>query len=274
MMSGDFNDDIPVYNKIANYNDLKVEPFDVNKRYTKPHKHNKYLELAYFTKGSGFHYVDEEALAVTPPILFLIHKNQVHHWHIDAIPEGYVIIIKASFLDNVLDKSIQMQLIELKALQKVVIADNDEVINILFKALCLEMKATNINQEVVESCLKALLSKIIAVSNITKDQNNTLEHGFMELLSEDLNNSVDYYANKLNTSAQNLNAVCQKIFDKTASGVITEHLVKEIKRQLLYTSKNISSIAYDLNFKDNSNFTKFFKRHTQLTPLQFRKASK
>ncbi|MRI01618.1 helix-turn-helix domain-containing protein [Kriegella sp. EG-1] len=273
-MNEDFNNDIPVYNKIATYNDIKVEPFDVNKRYTKPHKHHKYLELAYFTKGSGFHYVDEEALEVAPPVLFLIHKNQVHHWHITSLPEGYVIIIKASFLDNVLDKSIHMQLMELKAVQKVILADNDTIVNLLFEALCLEMKATKINQEVVESCLKALLSKIIAISNITKDQNSTLERNFMELLSEDLNNSVDYYANKLNTSAQNLNAVCQKVFDKTASNVITEHVIKEIKRQLLYTSKNVSNIAYDLHFKDNSNFTKFFKRHTQLTPLQFRKKAK
>ncbi|MBM1108229.1 helix-turn-helix domain-containing protein [Aurantibacter crassamenti] len=272
-MGSDANEDIPVYNKIPTFNDIKIEPFDITKRYTKPHKHNKYLEIAYFTQGSGFHFLDLNPLEIKPPIVFLIHKNQVHHWSIDSLPEGYVIIIKESFLDNILDKSIHMQLIELKALQEIAIDKNDKVIDILFKALHLEMKAQIINQEVIEGCLKALLSKVISHSSSSKEKNNSLEQGFIQLLSEELNNNVDFYARKLNTSAQNLNAVCQKTFHKTASTVITEHLIQEIKRQLLYTSKNISNIAYDLNFNDNSNFTKFFKRHTKLTPLQFRKTS-
>jgi AraC-like DNA-binding protein len=68
-----------------------------------------------------------------------------------------------------------------------------------------------------------------------------------------------------------LNTICRKSFNKTASDVIGEFIIKEVKRQLLYTTKNITGIAFDLDFKDTSNFTKFFKRHTNLTPLKFKK---
>lgn len=50
--------EIEIKNKISFENTIKIEPFDVAKRYTKPHVHNKYLEIVFFSKGSGFHYLD------------------------------------------------------------------------------------------------------------------------------------------------------------------------------------------------------------------------
>ena len=56
---------IKVNNKISQALDIKIEPFDVNNRYTGPHRHNKYLELVYFSKGSGFHFMDQEKYKIT-----------------------------------------------------------------------------------------------------------------------------------------------------------------------------------------------------------------
>ncbi|MDO6425002.1 helix-turn-helix domain-containing protein, partial [Saccharophagus degradans] len=58
--------------------------------------------------------------------------------------------------------------------------------------------------------------------------------------------------------------------DKTASQIIATHMVQEAKRMLMYTDKSVGEIAYELNFKDVSHFVKYFKRHTQMTPLQFK----
>ncbi|KJD32661.1 AraC family transcriptional regulator [Tamlana sedimentorum] len=267
-------ENIVIKNKISSHEFLKVEPFDVSKRYTKPHKHNKYLELVFFTQGSGQHYLDLKAFEIKPPVTFLIHKDQVHHWNINTIPEGYVIIIKQSFLEHILDTSIQVDLNKLKDLEKIDISNNDNVLPLLFKALCLEMKQNKANTEVIESTLKAILAKLIYYANHKTFTNNQgLEQQFLQLLTATLKNSVNYYAKKLNTSPQNLNAVCKKAFEKSASDIIAEFITKEIKRQLVYTSKNVSDIAFDLGFNDTSNFTKFFKRHTNLTPLQFKKES-
>ena len=268
------DDQILTYNKITAFNDIKVEPFDVTKRYTKPHKHNKYLELVFFLKGSGFHYLDSHPFEIKPPQAFIIHKDQVHHWHIDTVPQGYVVIIKESFLENILNPSIRVQLNQLKDLEKIDVDKNDRTLPLLFEALCLEMKQKRINnQEVVESILNAVLSKLNHFSNQKAAANNhSIEQKFLQLLSDTLINKVAFYAKKLHTSSQNLNAICQKSFKKSASEVIAEFIVREVKRQLLYSSKNISDIAFDLGFKDTSNFTKFFKRHTHQTPLQFRKS--
>ncbi|WMI64945.1 helix-turn-helix transcriptional regulator [Aestuariibaculum sp. YM273] len=263
--------DIRIKDKIPASDFLKIEVFDVNKRYTKPHKHNKYLELVYFTEGSGFHYLDTTPFEIQPPVAFLIHQNQVHHWHINTIPKGYVIIIKERFLETVLDASIPLLLSKLSSFDDISLPQNP-IIDALFQALCLEMKNQIPENDVIEGGLKALFSKLLSYTNQhVKTAADGIETKFIQLLSETLRNNVGHYAVALNTSAQNLNNICQKAFQKSASDIIADHLIKEIKRQLLYTSKNISDIAYSLEFKDTSNFTKFFKRHTGSTPLQFRK---
>ena len=266
------NEVIPIKNKIPDQLFIKVEVFDVNKRFTKPHKHNKYLELVFFTKGSGYHFLDNKPMEINPPIAFLIHKNQVHHWHIDTIPEGYVMIIKEAFLESIADSALHLQLAALKELAHINTPNHEQVLPLLFNALCLELKLPQVNKVVIESTLKALLSKLISYSKAYIDTNNSpIEYQFLKLLSEHLKNSVAYYANQLNTTPQNLNAICQKAFKKTASEVIADFIVKDAKRQLSYTNKSISTIAFELDFKDPSNFTKFFKRHTKLTPLQYKK---
>ncbi|WP_254712997.1 MULTISPECIES: helix-turn-helix domain-containing protein [unclassified Polaribacter] len=85
---------------------------------------------------------------------------------------------------------------------------------------------------------------------------------FTSFSSHTLKNNVNFYAENLKTTPQNLNANCRKEYDKSASDIISEHIIKEVKRRLLYTNGAISDIAYSLDFKDSSHFTKYFKRYT------------
>ncbi len=263
---------IVTYDKTSPLASVKIAPFDIRKRFTKPHRHNKYLELVYFSKGEGFHHLDLKSYLIEPPIVFVVKKEEVHHWEITSIPKGYVIIIKESFLSQTLDKHINTKLSELDDVQKIKLPKNDPSLEHLFESLCWEMEQDVIQQDVIEGGLKAVLSKIVSyLTDDTMVSSSDKATQFKELLSTTLRNNVSFYAEALNTSPQNLNAICHKIFDKTVSEVIAEHLIKEVKRQLIYTDAPVSEIAYKLKFKDTSHFTKYFKRHTNLTPLQFKK---
>jgi AraC-like DNA-binding protein len=263
---------IAVYTKIPNVTDIKIETFDVNKRYTKPHRHNKYIELVYFSEGSGFHYMDSEAYEIAPPVVFVINNNQVHHWEIGTVPSGYVIIVKEEFLEKTTDKHINQQLYRLKK-EQIINLKSDDSIDKLFAVLSLEMKNSSIQKEVIEGSLKALFAKIIGYSNRTdfiENTNKTIR--FEELLKQELRNDVSFYADLLNVNTQQLNAICKKSFSKTASQIISTHIVQEAKRQLIYTDRTISEIGYSLDFKDVSHFVKYFKRHTLMTPLVFKQS--
>ncbi|SIS39439.1 transcriptional regulator, AraC family [Zobellia uliginosa] len=265
---------INTYSKISALEDIKIEPFDTNKRYTKPHRHNKYMELVYFSKGSGVHYMDETGYAIEPPIIFIIKKDEVHHWEIDTLPEGFVIIIKEGFMEKTLDKHINLQLRQLGN-KKVINPAYDSSIQSLFEIASKEIKENCASRDVlVEGVLKALFSKILNYVQIDEDlSTNDLDERFSELLENKLKNDVAYYASQLNTTAQNLNAWCRKKHEKTASAVIAEHIIKEAKRLLLYTDLSVTEIAYNFDFSDVSHFVKYFKRHDGQTPLQYKKVA-
>jgi len=81
---------------------------------------------------------------------------------------------------------------------------------------------------------------------------------------------VSFYANQLNISANYLNILCKKYFHVSATALIHERLILEIKRMLLTTNKPIKAIASELGFYDIAYFSKFFKKYTQTTPKAFR----
>ncbi|OEK07765.1 hypothetical protein A8C32_14835 [Flavivirga aquatica] len=72
-------------------------------------------------------------------------------------------------------------------------------------------------------------------------------------------------------SPQNLNINSQNECNKSASEMLSDFILSEAKRLLLYSDKNIFEIAYSLFFKDNSHFTKYFKRLTGYTPSNYKK---
>ncbi len=267
------NNKIAIYTKISPSADIKIEPFDPGKRYTKPHRHNKYLELVYFTKGTGVHYMDQAKYAIEPPVVFIISKDEVHHWEIDTEPRGYVIIVKEDFLEKTLDKKINLQLQQLNTLQ-VINVPKDFSIDGLFEILSLEIKEKRVAQEeVIEGALKALLGKIIgyATSEESSNMGDKLFR-FNAFLGKQLKNNVSYYAALLNTSSQNLNSLCKRQYSRTASEVIAASIITEAKRLLRFTNLSVTEIAYRFEFRDVSHFIKYFKRHEGKTPMQFKKS--
>jgi len=158
-----------------------------------------------------------------------------------------------------------------------VLADNYSVEK-LFELLVKESKIENENTfHVVEGLLKALLAKVLEVAkpliNLPEIKSDMYQ-SFLELLNKGkiVKNSVQHYADKLNTSPQNLNAICRKAVNKTAAEVLSESIISEAKRLLHYTNNTVSEIAFSFDFTDASHFVKYFKRVTGQTPLGYRQS--
>ncbi|PWJ42301.1 helix-turn-helix domain-containing protein [Sediminitomix flava] len=274
---------LDVKDKIERNQLLKVEAFRKNVRVTKAHKHNNYFELVLLTKGSGFHTIDEEQIDIQTPIAFCIQKDQSHFWDMDSEPEGFVLILRNDFLLESNDKPLIDFFYQLSE-QSHLHLKSSETISLIFEALIQECSHDFLNYFVIEGLLKALFSKLI--QNLTslnkKDQgalnakHNNLYQSFLGILNQDLNvdRNVAFYADKLNTSPQNLNAICRKHENKSAKEVISFFMIKEAKRLLRYTNETVSEIAFHLGFKDPSHFVKYFKRSEEVTPKAFRELNR
>ncbi|WP_316633098.1 helix-turn-helix transcriptional regulator [uncultured Flavobacterium sp.] len=261
---------INIKNKIEAAELIKVSPFRNEIRKTEPHKHNNYFEIIYLLKGNGIHTIDYIQYPIKTPTIFFIRKEQVHHWNIESIPQGYVLLLKKGFVERSLDVELKNLLSRVSALGCLFLKENS-TIETFFQLLITENDFT-----VTEGILKALLAKITNTALPFSTSNNKTSDNlllFKELLNDvsDLRNNVSYYAEKLNTTPQNLNAVSRKVLNLSASEIIAQHIISEAKRLLIYTGNNVSEIAFSLNFKDTSHFVKYFKRHTGFTPQVFRK---
>ena len=81
---------------------------------------------------------------------------------------------------------------------------------------------------------------------------------------------VSLYAHHLGCSTKSLNRACQTVSNVSAKRVIVERIVLEAKRLLAHSSNTAARISADLGFDEPTNFTKFFRRETNLTPVAFR----
>jgi AraC-like DNA-binding protein len=256
---------------------LKASPFRKNTRKTAPHRHNSYLELVFLSAGGGTHTIDQQVYEVRPPVLFFIRHEQVHHWDLgsEAEPDGYVLILKKVFVDNSIDGELKRMLSRIDKLVCVYL-EECSVIRQLFVLLASEqVMETGSSFLFAEAILKALFVKILQLAGPSIDRSfhqRDLYQTFTELLTQGRpqKDKVAHYAALLNTTPQNLNAVCRKAADLSAAGVLAAYIVDEAKRMLAYTDQTIAEVAFALSFKDPSHFVKYFKRHTTQTPQAFR----
>lgn len=84
--------------------------------------------------------------------------------------------------------------------------------------------------------------------------------------------SVDFYANELCISSQYLGRVVRDVGHEMVSTIISRAVIGHIELLLADSSLSLKEIAEQAKFDDQTALTKYFKRHTGLTPSQYRKS--
>lgn len=79
------------------------------------------------------------------------------------------------------------------------------------------------------------------------------------------------FAEQLNIHVNHLNRSLKEMTQKSTSQLIADRILQEAKILLTHSSWNVSEIAYALGYTEVTHFNNFFKKHTDLSPTQFRK---
>ncbi|MEM9981742.1 MAG: helix-turn-helix transcriptional regulator, partial [Bacteroidota bacterium] len=84
---------------------------------------------------------------------------------------------------------------------------------------------------------------------------------------------VSAYAEKLYITPTYLNDTVKTITGQSASEIIHNRLIQEIKGELIQTELTINELSYQLGFNDVSYFCRFFKKNTGVSPQVFRETN-
>jgi AraC-like DNA-binding protein len=260
--------EIPVKDKMAVEQLVKVSLMKEMIKPTKPHRHANYHELIVLSQGAGFHEVDTHDYEVVTPVIYYLRPGQTHCWNFTAIPKGYVILFREELLRK---EDIDL----LYTLPSQVTLEKHELLFELVAAFYSEFKAGEAGTEVYRAYLHLLITKFRHLSQTVRTGHSASDQLF-QLYKREVNEHFTqnrqllFYADKLNITTAVLNETCKKAVGKTAMTIINERVLLESKLLLSATASPVNAIAHQLKFSDAPHFINFFKLHTNLTPGHYR----
>lgn len=137
----------------------------------------------------------------------------------------------------------------------------------------------NLQGEMLRSMLKRLiikstrfLKKKIVVADLGDDKVD-LVRKFNILVEKNFktHHKVLDYAAFLFKSPKTISNVFSKFQGKTPLEVINYRIILESKRLMMFSDKSVQEIAYELGYEDAGHFSKFFKKHNNCSPADFKK---
>jgi AraC family transcriptional activator of pobA len=247
------------------------------------HGHTFY-HLVLFTHGAGSHVIDFERFSVRPGQIYFMIPGQVHSWSFEGFTDGYIINFSTSFFNRFLLNAAYTDNFAFFSgdLKHAVINLPESIhgeIHSLFEEIISEWQNAGI---LATDMLRVLMLRLFilvhrlntnAGSNGPLSYNQTLLKNFQKLIEANytLLKLPRDYAELLYITPNHLNAICKDLLGVQAGELIRNRTLLEAKRLLTNPQLNISEIAFEVNFSDNSYFTKFFKKTENITPEEFRK---
>lgn len=253
-----------------------------------PYRRRDFFKVTLCRGGSRIHYADKvfsfekQALVFSNP--FIPYKWE----HIDDEIEGFYVVFNARFFNQF------GNLIQYEVFQPVgthVFELNDAQFGALggvFEKMEAELASEYIHKyDAIRNLIYELIHYAMKTRPSTRVEQLPINAAqrihwlFLELLERQFpidENHVEIqlrtasdFATQLNIHVNHLNRAVKETGGKTTSQLIGERLLQEAKIMLKQSKWSVAEIAFALGFTEVTHFTNFFKKHTDVSPVKFRK---
>ncbi len=255
-----------------------------NGKADEPHRHSYYTILI-VNKANGLHKIDFNTYELQNRQVFFVGPGQVHQVIEKEKSIGFAMTFSIQFL---VENSIPLSFIDSLNLfqsygQSPPLAPSEDQFDAIehFANHIFELYYSNVNMRCMSigALLKLLLiecNNICSINPIEMDVDTTgdnLIRAFKKAVDKDYKkeHATSYYANGLYITPDHLNRTFKAKTGVTAKDYIQSRIITEAKRLLYFTDLSSKEIAYELGFNEPGNFSAFFKKHTQLSPSNFKK---
>ncbi|TLV03250.1 helix-turn-helix domain-containing protein [Dyadobacter luticola] len=274
----DFRSDDMMVSRFADY-------LEAHQNLVFPHRHSFY-HMVLFTEGSGYHTIDFHRFEVVPYQIYFMVPGQVHAWYFAGKMDGYVVNFSDTFFRSFLHQPDYLESFSFfdgDASHAVVDLDVSVGKSVVALLEVLVEQAAG-KSFLREDMIRALLLQVFLtieqsrtrdIENEPAGRKGQVVRDFKKLIETHFHEQrlPGAYASMLNLTPNHLNAICKERLGIQAGEMIRNRIILEAKRLLVNLDLTISQISDQLNFSDNSYFSKFFKKEAGITPEEFRKRS-
>lgn len=246
-----------------------------------PHGHDFYMSVL-ITAGSGTHQIEFNNYMIKPGSVFMLSPGTVHTWELSDDIDGYVFFHTKEFYDlNFSYEKVDNYpffcsfcstpvIVLKKAVLKKIESIFSEIVReyhgnelMKFKKLAsmvnilyIELSRKYLPQKMSDNQYQPYLAKVRQLEEL-------INKHYVDI------KSPGQYARLMYVSEKHLNRMVKVSLNKTTSDLISERIILEAKRMLVFSDKNIAEIVAALGYTDNAYFFRFFKKKTALTPTAF-----
>lgn len=274
---------------IGHFNVFKLDEFAGPKPKAMPFNRRDYFKISLVSGQSKVHYADK-TVKIEKHVLVFSNPQIPYNWEqIDQQLTGYFCVFTEAFFHQY-GNLLSYPVFQPGGHPVIELTDEDkEWFTPLFQRMFTELASEytykyDILRNLVFELIHAAL-KLQPTHLVTPQHSNAAERIsslFMELLERQfpienpgqrmaLRFPSDF-ADQLSIHINHLNRALNETEQKSTSTLIAERIIRESKILIRHTNWNISEIAYSLGFEETAHFSNFFKKHTDQSPLKFRKA--
>lgn len=267
--------------------DLPTHLQEHSRNITAPHKHDFFLTVL-FTRGSGIHEVDFEKHNVASGSVFMLNPGQTHHWELSDDIDGIIFFhsqefFEVSFTDHSIYDFPFFQSIRHSSELRLSTIEQKEMAESFGSVLKEYRNRDTWSRKKIVSLLAGIYIDL-SRSYLNNADDMHVKMGMQSGYVRDLEKFIEQnfktekspsvYADMLHITIRHLNRLTQEALGKSTTQLITERVILEAKRLLVYDSSSLAEISFSLGYEDYAYFSRLFKKWTSWTPSEFGKLYK
>ena len=266
---------------LVNFEDvLKLRPTDHNQ--FEFHRVSFYVILL-FTENKGNYNLNFKEYTYEKRTLFTLRKDNVHKFY-KSDAKGLLLVFSENFIvahANELEAAkIFLLFNEMLASPKLQLTEVEyQEILTLIDLIKQEYFGLNdvYSPSIIRNYFQIIITKLFRIKstdNIVFDNSKYLAMflAFQALVEKECftHKKVSFYAKEMGVTSKTLNNVTQSIIHQSAKALINDVVIIQSKRLIINSSASLTEIAYQVGFKEPTNFFKYFRKYTGVSPSQFR----
>jgi AraC family transcriptional activator of pobA len=239
-----------------------------------PHRHPRLHQILLIESGGGQATLEGRLHALRPMRAVNVPVGDVHGFRFRPGTQGWVLTVSAEMLDEVLTPSEGLR----RVLAHSTVVRGTPEMRGAMQQIFAEFAGRHFARAHILRALSAALIGLVAREMAENGRmpggmaKSELLQRFEALLEAHFLQhwTVSDYAAALSITPTHLSRVTRAATGHAASHLILDRVIREARRNLVYTNLPVSTIAYALGFSDPAYFSRLFSGATGLSPRGFR----